>query len=325
MLCSDGGQGMKSKSSPAGGRQGLWHWLMQDTMDGLRRRRALLGYLFLLPTLLGIFIFTAGPIFVSFGLSLFHWNIFRPPDFIGLDNFERLLSDGRVIIGLGNTVKFTILAVTSQVSIGLILALAVHRISRVWLRYYFRTAFFLPLLMSGASVAVFMGYIFHKEFGPLNYYLTLLGLPQIPWLTSPDLVMISIAIISAWRNLGFTFVIFLGGLTNLSQEVLDAADVDGAQGFRRLWSVVIPLLSPQILFATVTGVIGALQVFDEPYIMTRGGPGNASRTLVMVMYEHAFKHIEFGYGSAIAIVLFLIILVMAIVQMWLWRSRVFYQ
>lgn len=325
MLCLDGGQGMTSKSSPAGGRQGLWHWLMQDTMDGLRRRRALLGYLFLLPTLLGIFIFTAGPIFVSFGLSLFHWNIFRPPDFIGLDNFERLLGDGRVIIGLGNTVKFTILAVTSQVSIGLILALAVHRISRVWLRYYFRTAFFLPLLMSGASVAVFMGYIFHKEFGPLNYYLTLLGLPQIPWLTSPDLVMISIAIISAWRNLGFTFVIFLGGLSNLSQEVLDAADVDGAQGFRRLWSVVIPLLSPQILFATVTGVIGALQVFDEPYIMTRGGPGNASRTLVMVMYEHAFKHIEFGYGSAIAIVLFLIILVMAIVQMWLWRSRVFYQ
>ena len=325
MLCSDGGQGMKSKSMPAGGRQGLWHWLMQDTMDGLRRRRALLGYLFLLPTLLGIFIFTAGPIFVSFGLSLFHWNIFRPPDFIGLDNFERLFGDGRVIIGLGNTVKFTILAVTSQVSIGLILALAVHRISRVWLRYYFRTAFFLPLLMSGASVAVFMGYIFHKEFGPLNYYLTLLGLPQIPWLTSPDLVMISIAIISAWRNLGFTFVIFLGGLSNLSQEVLDAADVDGAQGFRRLWSVVIPLLSPQILFATVTGVIGALQVFDEPYIMTRGGPGNASRTLVMVMYEHAFKHIEFGYGSAIAIVLFLIILVMAIVQMWLWRSRVFYQ
>ena len=205
------------------------------------------------------------------------------------------------------------------------MALAVHRINRVWLRYYFRTAYFLPLLMSGASVAVFMGYIFHKEFGPLNYYLTLLGLPQIPWLTNSDLVMISIAIISAWRNLGFTFLIFLGGLSNLSQEVLDAADVDGAQGFRRLWSVVIPLLSPQILFATVTGVIGALQVFDEPYIMTRGGPGNASRTLVMVMYEHAFKDIEFGYGSAIAIVVFIMILVMSMVQMWLWRSRVFYQ
>ena len=304
---------------------GLYHWLFQDTMEGLRRRRAALGYLFLLPILLGIFVFTAGPVFVSFGLSLFRWNIFRPPDFIGLDNFERLLADRRVIIGLGNTLKFTILAVGSQVSLGLILALAVHRINRIWLRYYFRTAYFLPLLMSGASVAVFMGYIFHKEFGPLNYYLTLLGLPQVPWLTNSDLVMISIAIISAWRNLGFTFLIFLGGLSNLSQEVLDAADVDGAQGLRRLWSVVIPLLSPQILFATVTGVIGALQVFDEPYIMTRGGPGNASRTLVMVMYEHAFKDIEFGYGSAIAIVVFLMILIMSIVQMWLWRNRVFYQ
>ncbi|MDE2818282.1 MAG: sugar ABC transporter permease [Chloroflexota bacterium] len=317
--------GKSLTSNNIGGIGGIYHWLFQDTMEGLRRRRALLGYLFLLPTLLGIFIFTAGPIFVSFGLSLYRWNIFKPPDFIALDNFERLLADRRVIVGLGNTLKFTVLAVASQVSLGLILALAVHRINRIWLRYYFRTAYFLPLLMSGASVAVFMGYIFHKEFGPLNYYLTLLGLPQIPWLTNSDLVMISIAIISAWRNLGFTFLIFLGGLANLSQEVLDAADVDGAQGLRRLWSVVIPLLSPQILFATVTGVIGALQVFDEPYIMTRGGPGNASRTLVMVMYEHAFKDIEFGYGSAIAIVVFLMILAMSAVQMWLWRNRVFYQ
>ncbi len=317
--------GNSPSSNNIGGIGGIYHWLFQDTMEGLRRRRALLGYLFLLPTLLGIFIFTAGPIFVSFGLSLYRWNIFKPPDFIALDNFERLLADRRVIVGLGNTLKFTVLAVASQVSLGLILALAVHRINRIWLRYYFRTAYFLPLLMSGASVAVFMGYIFHKEFGPLNYYLTLLGLPQIPWLTNSDLVMISIAIISAWRNLGFTFLIFLGGLANLSQEVLDAADVDGAQGLRRLWSVVIPLLSPQILFATVTGVIGALQVFDEPYIMTRGGPGNASRTLVMVMYEHAFKDIEFGYGSAIAIVVFLMILAMSAVQMWLWRNRVFYQ
>ena len=276
-----------AKMRASGG--GLWHWLMQDTMDGLRRRRAILGYLFLLPTLLGIFIFTAGPVFVSFGLSLFRWNIFKPPDYIELANYERLISDVRIAISFGNTLKFTVLAVATQVSIGLILALAVHRITNTAMRYYFRTTFFLPLLMSGAAVAVVMGYIFHKEFGPLNYYLGLMGVQQIPWKTSADWVMVTIVITSAWRNLGFTFILFIGGLSNISQEVLDAADVDGAQGFRRLWSVTIPLLSPQILFATVTGVIGALQVFDEPYIMTRGGPGNASRTLVMVMYEHAFK------------------------------------
>ena len=304
---------------------GILHWLLQDTMDGLRRRRAILGYLFLLPTLLGIFIFTAGPVFVSFGLSLFRWNIFRPPDYIELANYERLISDVRIAISFGNTLKFTVLAVATQVSIGLILALAVHRISNTAMRYYFRTTFFLPLLMSGAAVAVVMGYIFHKEFGPLNYYLGLLGVQQIPWKTSADWVMVTIVITSAWRNLGFTFILFIGGLSNISQEVLDAADVDGAQGFRRLWSVTIPLLSPQILFATVTGVIGAIQVFEEPFIMTRGGPGNSSRTAVMVMYEHAFKDIEYGYGSAIAVVLFLVIMAFTATQMWMSRRWVFYQ
>ena len=200
-----------------------------------------------------------------------------------------------------------------------------HRITNTAMRYYFRTAFFLPLLMSGAAVAIVMGYIFHKEFGPLNYYLGLMGIQQIPWKTSADWVMITIVIMSAWRNLGFTFILFLGGLSNISREVLDAADVDGAQGLRRLWSVTIPLLSPQILFATVTGVIGAVQVFEEPFIMTRGGPGNSSRTAVMVMYEHAFKDIEYGYGSAIAVVLFLVIMAFTATQMWMSRRWVFYQ
>ena len=316
---------MTIQKTNAVGSGGIVHWLMQDTMTGLRRRRALLGYTFLLSTLLGIFIFTAGPVFISFGLSLFRWNIFKPPDFVELANYERLIRDVRVGISFANTLKFTVFAVSIQVSIGLLLAMGVHRVTHTAMRYYFRTAFFLPLLMSGAAVAIVMGYIFHKEFGPLNYYLGLMGIQQIPWKTSADWVMITIVIMSAWRNLGFTFVLFLGGLSNISREVLDAADVDGAQGFRRLWSVTIPLLSPQILFAAVTGVIGAVQVFEEPFIMTRGGPGNASRTAVMVLYEAAFKNIEYGYGSAIAVVLFLVILAFTLAQMWMSRRWVFYQ
>lgn len=304
---------------------GLWHWLMQDTLDGLRRRRALLGYLFLIPTLLGIFIFTAGPILVSFGLSLYRWNVFRPPDFIGLDNYDRLVGDSRVLTSFLNTATFTILAVSLQIILGLLLALMVHRVGSKVARYYFRTAYFMPLLLSGASVAVFMGYIFHKEFGAVNYYLTALGLPEIPWLTSVNWVLITIVLVSVWRNTGFTFVLFLGGLTNVPQDVLDAADVDGAQGWRRLWYVTIPMLSPTILFAAVTGVIGALQVFEEPFIMTRGGPGDASRTAVMILYEAGFKNIEFGYASVIAVVLFLIILAVTGVQMWISRRWVFYQ
>lgn len=305
--------------------EGLRHWLFQDTMDGLRRRRALLGYLFILPTLLGIFIFLAGPVFVSFGLSLYKWNIFKPPDYAELANFQRLLRDTRVAASFVNTLKFAVGAVSLQIAVGLFLALIVHRITHSLTRYYFRTAFFMPLLMSGASVAIFMGYIFHKEFGALNYYLTLVGFPQIPWLTSGDWVLITIILTSVWRNMGFTFVLFLGGLSNVSSEILDAADVDGAQGFRRLRYITIPLLSPSILFAAVTGVIGALQVFEEAFIMTRGGPGDKSRTMVMIMYETAFANIEFGYGSAIALVLFLIILAVTLVQMWMSRRWVFYQ
>lgn len=302
----------------------LW-WLTQDTITGMKRRRALLGYLFLLPTLLGIFIFTAGPVFVSFGLSFFKWNIFKPPEFIGTDNFERLLRDVQVGTSFGNTLKFVLLAVTLQLCVALFLALAVHRITNRIQRYYFRTAFFLPILLSGTSVSVIMGYMFHKEFGAVNYYLTLFGIQRIPWLTSSDWVIVTVVLASVWRNMGFTFIAFLGGLTNISKEVLEAADVDGAQGWRRLRSITLPLLSPTILFATVTGVITALQVFEEPYIMTRGGPGDASRTAVMVMFEAAFKNIEFGYGAAIAVVLFLVIMAVTITQMWLSRRWVFYQ
>lgn len=306
-------------------RLNVYHWLMQDTMVGLRRRRALLGYLFLMPTILGILIFTVRPIFQSFELSLQRWYIFKPAEYIGLDNYERLLEDEKVMASFENTIKFVVLAISLQLSLALFLALGVYRLTSKFLRYYFRTAFFLPLLLSGASVAVFMGYIFNKEFGALNYYLGLLGVSRLPWMTESGWTLFTVVLVSVWRNVGFTFVIFLGGLANISTEVLEAADVDGATGWRRLRYVIVPLLSPSILFAAVTGVINGLQVFEEPFIMTRGGPGDASRTVVMVIYESAFKYIEFGYGSAIAVLLFLLILAVTVVQMRLSRLWVFYQ
>ena len=306
-------------------RINVYHWLMQDTMVGLKRRRAVLGYLFLTPTILGILIFTVRPVFQSFELSLYRWNIFKPPDYIGFDNYERLIDDEKVIASFKNTLKFAAMAISLQLTLALFLALSVHRLTNKYLRYYFRTAFFLPLLLSGASVAVFMGYLFNKEFGSINYYLGLIGFSRLPWLTESGWTLFTVVLVSVWRNVGFTFVIFLGGLANISTEVLEAADVDGATGWRRLRYITVPLLSPSILFAAVTGVIGGLQVFEEPYIMTRGGPGDASRTAVMVIYESAFKYIEFGYGSAIAVLLFLLILVVTIVQMRISRLWVFYQ
>lgn len=305
-------------------RNPIARWLAADTMDGIKRQRMLLGYLFLAPTILGLVVFIVGPMIGSLGLSFYKWNVFRPPEFIGLENFQRLFSDPRVFTSFRNTFILVIMTVVMLEVLALALALSVYRLANRALATFFRTAYFLPVLLSGAAVAVTLGYLFHQNFGVINYYLGFLGIANIPWLTSSNVVLITIAITTVWRNLGFTFIIYLGGLSAMPSEVLEAAEVDGAQGWRKLRSVILPLLSPTILFASVTDIIKMLQFFDEPFIMTRGGPGDASRTVVMMMYESGFGNREFGYGSAIALVLFAVIMIITGIQFYLSRRWVFY-
>jgi multiple sugar transport system permease protein len=307
------------------GNRGPFGGLTANTIQGMRRRKALMGYLFLAPTILGILIFIAGPVLASFGLSLYKWNVFRPPEFLGAENYTRLFSDATARTGFLNTLQFVAMAVTLQITLALFLAIGVQQKMATFFRYFFRSAFFLPLLMSGAAVSITLGYMFHKEFGVINYYLGLVGVPRISWLTSREWAMVTVVIASVWQNVGFTFILFVGGLSNISPELLDAADVDGAQGWNRLRHIILPMLSPTLLFAVVVAIIGALQVFEQPYIMTRGGPGNATRTAVMVMYEAAFKNVEIGYGSAITVILFILIMAVTMFQFWLSRRWVFYQ
>jgi len=217
------------------------------------------------------------------------------------------------------------MAVTVQICLALFLALSIQRITNRLLRYYFRTAFFLPILMSGASVSITIAYLFNKDFGVVNYYLSFLHIARIPWLTSSSWALITIVIAAVWHNVGFTLILFIGGLAGISQEVLEAADLDGARGWQRLRWVTLPLLSPTIFFAAVTGVIGALQVFDEPYVMTRGGPGDASRSAVMVVYQSAFQQQELGYGSTVVVILFILIMLVTLIQFVGSRRWVFYQ
>jgi multiple sugar transport system permease protein len=316
----------KANNRSIGQRQaGPLGWFTEDTLAAMARRKALMGYLFILPTILGILTFTVGPVLVSFGLSFYKWNVFKPPTFIGWDNFARLFADERVLISLRNTAVFVVLAISLQIIFALLLALAVRQRMPTWMRYYFRTSFFLPFLLSGAATGVVLSYLLHREFGVVNYYLGFIGVPRIPWTTSSDVVIYTIVLAYLWQFIGFTLIGMLGGLSNISPEVLDAADVDGAQGWRRLWNITLPMLSPTILFSAVVGVIGGLQIFDQPYVMTRGGPGDSSRTMVMTLYEAAFKNQEIGYGSAIAVVLFIIIMIVTAIQFGFSRRWVFYQ
>ncbi len=313
------------QNPPVRHRNPISRWLAADTMAGIKRQRMVLGYLFIAPTMIGLLLFIIGPMFGSFGLSFYKWNIFRPPEFVALANFERLFADTRVFVSFKNTFILVAMTVSMLEVLALALALSVYRLANRALATFFRTAYFLPVLLSGAAVAVTLGYLFHKDFGVINYYLGLLGIAKISWLTSSDVVLFTISITTVWRNLGFTFIIYLGGLSSMPGEVLEAAEVDGATGWQKFVRITLPLLSPTILFASVTDIIKMLQFFDEPFIMTRGGPGDSSRTVVMMMYESGFGNLDFGYGSAIALVLFAVIMVVTGVQFYLSRRWVFYK
>lgn len=306
-------------------RNPISRWLAADTLQGIKRQRAVLGYLFLAPTIIGLLVFIVGPMIGSLGLSFYKWNVFRPPEFIGLANFQRLFADPRVFVSFRNTFILVVMTVVLLEVVAFLLALSVNRVASRTLSTFFRTAYFLPVLLSGVSVAVTLGYMFHKDFGVINYYLGFLGIEKIPWLTSSDVVLVAISLTTVWRNLGFTFLIYLGGISSLPTEVLEAAEVDGAQGWNKLRKIILPLLSPTILFATVTDVIKMLQFFDEPFIMTRGGPGDSSRTVVMLMYESGFGNLDFGYGSAIALILFAVIMAVTGFQFYMSKRWVFYR
>lgn len=300
-------------------------WLMADTMKGVARRRAAMALLFLLPTLAGLLVFSVGPVLFSLGLSLYRWDIVDPARFVGLHNYQRLIHDPQVLTSFRNTAVFVVLDVALQTLVGLGLALSLFRLRAIWLRYLFRSALFLPLITSGAAVAVLLSYMFNEDLGVINYYIGSIGLPRIHWLNDPSGAMVTIVLTAVWQQQGFTFLVFLGGLGAISKEILEAADVDGAGGWSRLRFIILPLLSPSILFVAVIGAINALQVITEPNVMTQGGPGDATRTVVMVIYQSAFQYLQLGYGAAITTVLFVAILGVTAVQFRISNRWVFYQ
>ncbi|ADE39754.1 carbohydrate ABC transporter permease [Candidatus Puniceispirillum marinum] len=291
----------------------------------LKKVKARLGFLFVAPTMLGILAFTAGPILFSFALSFFYWDVLSPMKFAGLSHYDYVVRDEVAVATFLNTIYFALMVVLLQNIIGFSLAMAVRNVANRYFRYFFRSVFFLPLIMSGATVSVFMAYFFDTDFGIVNYYLQAIGVGSVRWLTSTDVVLVTTVLVYAWQHIGFTFILFLGGFASIPEEVIDAADVDGLTGWRKILYVYIPMVSPTIFFSSVIGFIHAVQVFDHPYILTRGGPGDANRTTVMYIYEKAFQDLEFGYGSTLAILLFVIILIATALQFYVQKKWVFYE
>ena len=287
-------------------------------------QRTVLTWLFLAPTLIGLGLFTFLPILASIALAFFRWDIITDPQFVGLDNFAQIAADPTIRVSFLNTIAFVIIAVTLQLALALGLAVLVNAKMPALLRSFFRSVLFFPLILSAASVSIIMSYLFNENFGLVNHFLNMLGIGNVAWLTSPQGAMVVVVVVYVWQNFGFSFLLFLGGLASIPKEVYEAAQVDGATSWRQFWRITFPLVSPTTLVASVMAIISALQIFDQPYVLTRGGPGDSTRTAVMVIYESAFKQLEFGKASAIGIVLTILIMLVTALQFRLSRRFVFY-
>ncbi|WP_082698103.1 sugar ABC transporter permease [Arthrobacter sp. EpRS71] len=309
--------------SEPGRRQAVHKNVQGSKRDRVQQRW--LPWAFLAPTIVGMGIFTLLPIVASIALAFFRWDIITAPTFVGFDNFAEVVQDPTVRVSFLNTIVFVVVAVALQLGLALGLAIMVQEKLPAWLRVFFRSAFFFPLILSAASVSIFMRYLFNEQFGVVNWLLSIVGIPAVPWLTTPTGSAAVVILVYVWQNFGFSFLLFIGGLASIPVETYEAASIDGATGWRKHWFVTLPLLSPTTLVASVMAIINALQVFDQPYVLTRGGPGDSTRTAVMVIFESAFQRLEFGQASAIGVILTLIIMAITAAQFRLSKRFVFYQ
>lgn len=282
-------------------------------------------YLFISPALLLFLTFVVAPLFGAIALAFTDWNLLGTKRFVGLDNFTRLFEDADLHEAIGNTLVFTFWSIVLHVVIGLGMALAVNR--QMWriTRYFLRTAFFFPFLVSWAAVALIWQYALDPNFGIATFYGDKVGVPGLTdgWLLNRTYALPALIIVDLWHTIGFAFVVFLAGLQAIPRHLYEAAEVDGAGALKRFWHVTLPMLSPTIFFIVVISFIGAFQIFEPMYIMTRGGPDGATTSVVQYLYETGFRNYEVGYAAAIGLLVFVAVLAATLVQFLLRRRWVF--
>lgn len=272
------------------------------------------GYAFVFPAMLLYLTFVLAPVIVTVVLSFAYYDPQLGSHWVGLDNYKRFFTDRRSVQIFWNTLQFTLFAVTGNVSVGLLLALALNRAMPGWLLYFFRLAFFLPVIVAAAFVSIVWGY-FYQDSGIFNYYLNVLGLPTVRWLTSAQTAMPSIIIMDVWKNTGFFMIIFIAALQGVPKNIMEAAVMDGTPPWRRFWRITLPWISPVVFFAVVYASIGALQVYKSIWILTKGGPGDATRSMSINIVEEAFGSFQIGYAASVAVVMTVVILIITGAQM----------
>jgi multiple sugar transport system permease protein len=281
--------------------------------------------LFLAPAVVLLTFFFFAPVIAGLALSLTDFDLYTLGDphnlrFVGVRNYADLLGSSIFWTAFANTMYFALVGGPLTVLVSLIAALLVNA-NLTRFKPLFRTIYFAPVVTTLVAVAIVFKYLYHPRFGMVNRMLESLGLPQPDWLGNPKLAMFAIILLAVWKGFGYTMIIFIAGLQQIPEELYEAARLDGAGWWRQFRHVTLPMLAPTFLFVGVVVAIGQLQIFAEPYVMTRGGPLNKTVTLVMLMYEQGFKFWEMGYAAAVAFVLFLVIGAATVLQVRLQRER----
>jgi multiple sugar transport system permease protein len=279
------------------------------------KREARAGWLMVAPGFLLYLLFALIPVVVTLGFSLmqidrFTWQV----DFVGADNFLYVWFDRHFWRSFGNTFEFIALAVGGNVGLGLLVAVLLDRAMPKALLYALRFAYFLPVLVAAALISLVWKFLYSTDLGILNYYLRAIGLPAVGWLTDGSIAMISVVILDVWKHFGFFMIILLAALQAVPRSLIEAAQLDGAGTVRVFWHIKLPTIAPVVLFCITYATIGGLQVFDSVRILTNGGPGDATRVMVLYMYEQTFGAQDIGSGSAVAFTLLITIIAVTAVQ-----------
>ncbi len=270
------------------------------------------GYVFVLPQLIGLILFSLIPLIQTVFISFTEWDSIQPDKkFVGINNFIYEFQNSDFAKGLTNTFVYILLYIPAAIILALLVAIAVKNIQA---KAFYRVIYFMPVVAGSVSVGVIWTWLLNGDFGLINQWLAAIGIQGPMWLTDTKWVLPSIALVSVWWNLGYNMVIFLAGLQNIPATYYEAAQIDGASKIRQFFAITLPMVSPTTFFVTIMTIIGSFQVFDQAFVMTEGGPARASYTFVYHIYQNAFVNFKMGNACASAIVLFVIIFVITMIQ-----------
>lgn len=286
------------------------------------RREALIGWLFLAPEFIGILLLSLFPIIFSLYLSFTDWDLvggLSSINYVGFENFTALFQDDKFYTALKNNLTYTIITVPVGMILALILSVLIH--SKVYGKEYFKVTFFIPYISSIVALGAVWSALYHPSQGPINQFLMNIGIDNPPkWLADTNYSLVAIMIIAIWAAIGYQIVIFMAGLTNIPNDLYEAASIDGATQIQQFRNITIPLLGPTLSFLFITMIMSSFKVFDLIAFLTNGGPNNSSTVLVYLIYEEGFRNFRMGYASAISWVLFILVGVITLIT-WKFQNK----